>query len=148
MKQLDQLEQTLDGYFGKKAPALPTNIKEIIVKIAPYLAILSLIFTIPAILLLLGLGSVATVLAPVGGVDSVATLPTMWLGIALLVPVVILEAMAVPGLFAKSHKAWKYMFWAQLISVVSALVQLNIFGAILTALIGFYLLFQVKSYYK
>ncbi|MBI4080378.1 MAG: hypothetical protein HY430_01255 [Candidatus Levybacteria bacterium] len=148
MDYIKQLEKAFDEYFGKKAPALPQNIKEIIVKIAPYLAIISVILTIPAILLIFGLGSLATTLAPLGGVQSVATLPTMWVSILLLIPVVVLEAMAVPGLFARSSKAWQYMFWAQIISVVSSLVQFNIIGALISAVIGFYLLFQVKSLYK
>ena len=145
---LAQLEGTLDEYFGKKAPALPQNIKAIIVKIAPYLVIISLIFTIPAILVLFGLGSLATVLSPLGGARSVAGVPTMWVGILLLIPAVILEAMAVPGLFSRKIAAWRYVYWAQLISIVSSLVQINIVGALLSALIGFYLLFQVKSLYK
>src|SRR3989344_3944063 len=98
---LAQLEETLNEYFGKKAPALPQNIKEIIVKIAPYLVIISLIFTIPAILVLFGLGSLATVLSPMGGANSAAGVPAMWIGIVLLIPVAILEIMAVPGLFSK-----------------------------------------------
>lgn len=145
---LVKTEKTLDEYFGKKAPVLPENIKEIIVKIAPYLAIVAILITLPAILLLLGLGGLATVLSPLGGVSSVATLPTMWLGIILLIPVVILEGMAIPGLFARSMVGWRYMYWAQLISVVSSLIQLNIIGAILSAVIGFYLLFQVRNHYK
>lgn len=145
---LSQLEGMLNEYFGKKAPALPQNVKEIIVKIAPFLAIISVIFTLPAILLLLGLGSLATVLSPLGGVSSVSSIPTMWFGIILLIPVVILEVMAIPGLFARAAKAWRYMYLAQLITVVSSLVQFNIIGAILSALIGFYILFQVKSFYK
>lgn len=145
---LKQLEDTLDQYFGKKAPALPANIKDLIVKIAPYLSILSVILTIPAILLLLGLGSFATMLAPVGGMQSISAVPTMWLGIVLLIPVVILEALAIPGLFARKAVAWKYMYWAQLITLVSSLVQFNIVGALIGALIGFYILFQIKSEYK
>lgn len=148
MKTLTQLEDTLDLYFGKKAPALPTNIKDLIVKLAPYLSIIALILTLPAILLILGLGSFATMLAPLGGVQSVSTLPTMWLGIILLIPVVVLEAMAIPGLFARKAVAWKYMFWAQLITLVSSLVQFNIVGALIGAVIGFYILFQIKSHYK
>lgn len=145
---LKQLEDTLDQYFGKKAPALPANIKDLIVKIAPYLSILSVILTIPAILLLLGLGSFATMLAPVGGMQSISAVPTMWLGIVLLIPVVVLEALAIPGLFARKAVAWKYMYWAQLITLVSSLVQFNIVGALIGALIGFYILFQIKSEYK
>ncbi|CAN5135947.1 hypothetical protein BH11PAT1_BH11PAT1_7140 [soil metagenome] len=145
---LSQLERTLNEYFGKKASMLPPNIREIIVKIAPYLTIISLVLTLPAILLLVGLGSFATVLAPVGGMHSVSSLPTMWIGILLLIPTVILDAMAIPGLFARSIVGWRYVFWGQIISVVANLLQFNIFGAIIGGAIGFYILFQVRSYYK
>lgn len=145
---LNQLEATLDEYFGKKAPQLPQNIKELLVKIAPYLVIIGVVLTLPALLVLFGLGGAATMLSPVGGADSMAAVPTMWIGIILLVPVIILEALAIPGLFARKTVAWKYLFWAQLISVLASLLQLNIFGAILGAVVGFYILFQIKSFYK
>lgn len=87
-------------------------------------------------------------LSPLGGTGSVTLVPTMWVSILLLIPVVILEVMAIPGLFAKTAKAWRYMYLAQLIAVVSSLIQFNIVGALLSALIGFYILFQVKSLYK
>lgn len=145
---LTQVEGTLDEYFGRKAPQLPENIKEIIVKIAPYLTIVGIIFSVPAVLLLLGLTGVATLIAPMGGVPSVAAVPTMWLSGLLLLPVIILEAMAIPGLFARTRAGWQYVYWAQLVSIVSSLLSLNFFGAIIGGAIGFYLLFQVKSHYK
>lgn len=145
---MEKLKGTLNEYFGKKAPALPQPAKEIIVKIAPYLAILSAILILPSLLLLLGLGGLTTILAPLGGVRSVAMIPTMWISILVLIPVAVLNIMAVPGLFARKAIAWKYIFWGQLISVISSLVQLNIIGALISALISFYILFQVKSFYK
>lgn len=145
---LNRFEGALDGYFGKKAPALPQNIKEIIVKLAPYFAILSVIVTLPAIFLLLGLGGLTTMMAPFAGMRPISSVPTMWISILLLVPVVILEAMAIPGLFSRTTKAWKYMYWAQIITIVSNLAQFNVIGAILSAVIGFYVLFQIKSLYK
>lgn len=145
---LSDLEKTLEEYFGKKAPALPQNIKEIIVKIAPYLSILSAIVSVPAIFLLFGLGSLVTVLAPLGGAYAITQVPTMWIGTLILIPAVILEVMAIPGLFERKLTAWRYLYWAQLISGVSNLVQFNILGTIVGLAIGFYLLFQVKSFYK
>ena len=145
---MKQLEETLELYFGKKAPALPANIKEVLVKIAPYLAILGIIITAPAILLLVGLGGFATMLAPMGGVQTISSVPTMWLSILLLIPVILLEAMAIPGLFSRSMKAWTFLYWAQLFGVVSNLVQFNIVGGLISAAIGFYILFQIKSHYK
>ncbi|MDP3941179.1 MAG: hypothetical protein Q8Q49_02615 [bacterium] len=147
-KMLKPLEDTLELYFGKKAPALPANIKEVLVKIAPYLAILSAIITVPAILLLFGLGGLATTLAPTGGVQVVSQVPLMWVSILLLVPVVLLDVMSIPGLFKRSLQGWTFLFWAQLISLASNLVQFNIVGALIGGAIGFYILFQIKSHYK
>jgi branched-subunit amino acid transport protein len=87
-------------------------------------------------------------LAPFGGVQAVSAVPTMWLSIIVLIPVAILEIMAIPGLFAKKAAGWKYMYWAQLVTVVSSLLQLNIIGALISFVIGFYILFQIKSFYK
>lgn len=145
---LSQLEKTLEEYFGKKAPALPQDIKEVIVKLSPYLAILAAIIMVPSIFMLFGLGSLVTVLAPFGGVSSVGLLPNMWFGILILIPVVVLEVMAIPGLFERKITAWRYMYWAQLITAVSSLVKFDIVGAVIVLAIGLYLLFQVKSFYK
>lgn len=144
----DQFEGMLNEYFGKKAPQLPKNIKDIIVNIAPYLAIISVVFMIPALFGLISLGGAATMMAPMGGPEAVRTLPNMWIGIILLIPVAVLELLAIPGLFGRKAVAWKYMYWAQIVSIISSLIELNIFGAILSFLIGFYILFQIKSYYK
>jgi hypothetical protein len=56
--------------------------------------------------------------------------------------------MAIPGLFARKATGWRFMYWAQLVGVVSNLASLNIMGAIIGAIIGFYFLFQIKSHYK
>ena len=145
---LDQLETTLDLYFNKKAPAMPQNIKELLVNLAPYLTVVSVLITLPGLLVLFGLGGFATMIAPMGGRESLSAVPTMWLSILFLVPVLILEIMAIPGLFAKKAVAWKYVFWAQLVSIVANLLQFNFFGAIIGAVISFYILFQIKSFYK
>lgn len=145
---LTQLEGTLDEYFGKKAPQMPENIREILVKIAPYLTILGVLFSIPAILSLLTFGGLFTAVAPFGEMAGMRMAGNLWLGALLLVPVVVLEAMAIPGLFSRTKQAWKYIFWAQLVSLVAALVQFNIGGLIIGGLIGFYILFQVKKLYK
>lgn len=146
---LVSLETTLDEYFGKKAPALPKNIKEIIVKFAPYLAILGVIISLPGILIALGLGGFATtMMVPYGGYRMMGYGQGWGVSLLLLVPVIILEIMAIPGLFKRKMMAWRYLFWAQLVTLVGSIVSFNIVGALIGAVIGFYLLFQVRSYYK
>ena len=74
--------------------------------------------------------------------------PIWWVSTALLAVAVILEAMAIPGLMARTMQGWRYMFYAQLVSLVSTLVTGNILGVIISGVIGLYILFQVKEMYK
>ncbi len=147
---LKQLEETLEVYFVKKAPfTLPDNIKELIVKFAPYLVILGLILGIPAVLAVLGLGAlVSPFTAFMGPAYMVSYSFNYVLSMIVFIGVLVLEALAVPGLFSRQRKAWEYLFYASLISLVSGLLGGNIVSTIIGALIGWYILFQVKEYYK
>jgi len=148
---LKSLESTLEEYLVKKAPfQLPANVKEIIVKFAPYLAILGVVMGIPGVLALLGAG---TILAPLGFVGGMMT-GRPFLGVGFIVNVlflgimVLLEALAIPGLFSKSKKAWTFLYWSALVGVVQNIISFNIGGLVIGGLISMYFLFQVKEYYK
>ncbi len=125
----DQLESKLLTFFTQKAPALPKGVKEFIVKIAPYLVLIGLILLIPSLLFLFGLGS-------------------FYGSIVTIVVTAVLELMALPGLYKRLRKSWQYLFYSQLVGIASQLIQLNIVGALFSALIGFYFLFQIREYYK
>jgi len=147
---LNQLEAVLDEYLVKKAPALPNNIKELIVQFAPWLIGLGLLMSLPAVLALIGVGSLFGSFSylgyygyRVGGFGGSYMISMIFMVISL-----VLEAMALPGLFAKSRKGWQMLFYATLVSAVSSLLSFNIGGLIIGTLLGMYLLFQVKSYYK
>ena len=148
---LKNLEMTLEEYLVKKAPfQLPKNVKEIIVKFAPYLAILGVVMGVPGVLALLGAG---TILAPLGFVGGMMT-GRPFLGIGFIINVlflgvmVVLEALAIPGLFSRSKKAWTFLYWSSLVGVVQNIVSFNIGGLVIGGLISMYFLFQVKEYYK
>jgi hypothetical protein len=46
---LGGLEETLDLYFRQKAPAMPPNVKELLVKAAPWITLFILVITLPAV---------------------------------------------------------------------------------------------------
>lgn len=146
---LGQLEETLDVYLVKKAPALPAKVKEILVQFAPWLVIISIILALPAVFVLLGAGAVVGMMMPYAPGYAAAnfgwtyTVSTLVLGVSL-----VLNALAVPGLFARQKSAWNLVFYAQIVSAVSQLLTGNVIGMIIGALIGLYLLFQVRSAYK
>lgn len=141
---MDQLTSVLEEYLVKKAPNLPVNIKELIVKYAPILNIIGLVLSVPAILALLGLGAMFSAYpygAAAFGFQSI-------LGIAFLVVSLILRFLAIPGLKAQTLKGWQFIYYATLVNAVYALVSFDWGSLIIGTLISLYFVFQVKSYYK
>ena len=147
---LKNLEGTLEEYLVKKAPAIPKEWKEVIVKFAPYLAILGVVMGIPGVLALLGAG---TVLAPLGFVGGMMT-GRPFLGLGFIINVlfmgvmILLQGLAIPGLFSRSKKAWTFLYWSALLGVVQNVISFNVGGLIIGGLVSMYVLFQVKEYYK
>lgn len=141
---VSQLENTLNEYFGRKAPQLPKGIKDFLVMVAPYGIILGIILTIPAILALLGL---SVLLAPALALGGGWTLMGV-ISLVTLIATVALMIMAVPGLFAKKKAGWDKLFWVSLINIVGTLVTGNLIGLVIGTVIDWYILFQVRSYYK
>lgn len=144
------LEDNLELYFGKKAPQLPSDWKEFLVKIAPYLAIIGLVFGIWGVLTLLGLSAFILPLGTMGGMMAGRPFVGFYylLTVVFMIPILVLEALAISPLFKRSIKGWRYMFYASLLGVLQSLVQFNLTGLIIGGAISFYLLFQVKSFYK
>lgn len=143
---LAKLEETLDLYMVKKAPfSIPDNIKDLIVQFAPYLTILGVILGIPVVLTLFGFGGFFYYFPGFGTsrFSFFYQLSTVVLAVTL-----VLEAMAIPGLFKREKKAWKLLYYAALVWVVYNLVRFDLLGLIVGGLLVFYILFQVKEYYK
>jgi hypothetical protein len=142
------LEDTLDLYLVQKAPALPSNIKELIVQFAPWITLVLLIITLPVVLFALGLGALlaplAILLAPATGVGFgfSYTLSMIVLAVSLA-----LEAMSIPGLFKRSAQGWRYAYYSMLVSILSSLLSFSVISGLLFGVIGLYFLFQIKSYY-
>jgi hypothetical protein len=144
MKSTIELENKLEEIFGKKAPQIPAEIKELIVKYGPYLSLVLLVISLPAILAMLGLGTLAVPFAFLGGAAGLSSIVSILVAVAG----VVLTIMALPGLFKREMRAWRLMFWSSLISAFGTLVRFDLGGLIIGSAISWYILFQIKSYYK
>ena len=144
---MDGLMKTLELYFVKKAPALPKSIKEIIVSLAPWLEIIGAIMTIPPIFAILGFNAMMFG-TPYGGYLAARSGFNFSLGMVFLLAGFVLMLLAIPGLFKRSKIGWNYVYYSVLVNAVYSLINMQLFGLIVGTLISFYLLFQVKSYYK
>jgi hypothetical protein len=132
------LEKELEPIFTKQLPSFPDNVKDLLVKIAPFLAIIWLIIGVSGV-------GLASLLAPFAwfsyGIGY-------GIGMLLLIATIILIALAIPGLFNQKKDGWKYMYYAEFTSVVSSLIFGSWIGAILSAFIGFWILFQIREKYS
>lgn len=142
---LSNLEETLNEYFVKKAPfQLPAGVKEFIVAFGPWIMLVLLVLSLPVLLAAIGLGAFLAPFAVLGGANAAAfTVGTVFSLVGL-----VLQAMALPGLFKRKKSGWNLLFYSSLVSVAGALVALNLVGAVLNAVIGWYFIFQVRSMYK
>jgi hypothetical protein len=140
-----QLENLLSEYLVKKAPAIPANIKEVIVKFAPWVTLVIFIITLPIVLAVFGLGAFFAPFSFLGGVTAGTNyiLTIILSGIQL-----VLEGMAIPGLFQRSRGAWNLVFYSSLVGAVQNIVTFNLGGLIIGTLLSLYILFQVRDLYK
>ena len=142
-----KVEAWLDEYMVVKAPfQIPMGGKEFLAMIAPYLIIIGVVLFVLSLPALLGLGALT------GGLGMM-TGHAGW-GFAFLVSTVTgvitvgLEAWAVPGLFKRTRAAWRLVCYATLVSFAGSVLSMNLVGAIIGGVIGWYILFQVKELYK
>jgi hypothetical protein len=155
MEALHKLENTAAGWF-KQAPHLPANVKNWLSDNVWWLTLVGVAisaFGILALLpFLLGASVLTSSYALYAGIDAGRTMLAYWVSFGFLVAVVLVEAMAIMPLKAKKKQGWDLLFLALLVSILSSLVGFavtygvsNIFGAVLTALIGGYLLFEIRG---
>lgn len=144
----NSLVPMMEGWF-KGLPKLPAGIIDFLVMIAPWLSlvfgILGLLGTVSA----LGLMGAAMPYAKMYGVGNTGINYIAVIG-GLVSSV--LTLVAFPGLKAMKMNGWMMLFWSQVVGVATSVLAVatgafNV-GGIIGAIIGFYILFQVKSRYK
>ena len=142
---LKQLEDFLQLHLVTKAPyTLTPKTKELIVQFTPWATVVVFVLTLPLVLGALGLSLFLSPFLFVGGMHGYST---NILSLLLFAVTIVLELMAIPGLFKRQMGAWNLMYYAVLIRAVADLLRFDVVSALL-AVVSLYLLFQVRSYYK
>ncbi len=131
--------------LSKSLPGLPDSAKELLVKLAPWLAVISMIVLLPVILAAFGLSAIALPFSYLGGLHMGFSYT---IGMIFSFGMIVLELMAIPGLFKRQERAWRLMFYSTLLSLVQQLINFNLGGLVIGGAISLYLLFQVKSKYS
>jgi hypothetical protein len=132
----------LDYYLVQKAPfQIPQGGREWIVKYGPWILVVLLVLMLPAVLLVLGIG---TMMMPFGGY---AYATGFGLASVLMLADFALTIAALPGLFARRRSGWTLLFYAELLNIASSLLIGAIIGGLIGGLIGLYILFQIRTLY-
>jgi hypothetical protein len=143
-KPVDQLIRQMEGWFSK-LPPLPSNWRDVIVTIIPWLA---LVFGAIGVFGSLAAVGALTFLAPFMALGAgVGAAPGGIIGALLALTASILLILAFPGARNRKMTGWRLLFFSEVVSFVSGVVAFSVFGIIGT-LIGFYILFQIKAHYK
>jgi hypothetical protein len=149
IKQADDFLVTLEDTF-KSLPKLPKGFTDFIVAITPWVSLIGgiLLLVVIGILGLIGLLA-SFVAAAVGVAPQYVVMMIVHLAIAILQGLIML--MAFKPTQDRKMAGWRLLGYSQLLSVISTILTLNvgdIISGLIGAAIGFYILFQIKHYYK
>lgn len=135
---------TVEGWF-MKLPALPKEARDVIAKITPWIALIFGILGVLGSIAALGIVTVFSPLAMVGGGVAAAGTGIIAALLGLVSSALLLAAF--PGTRKFKLSGWNFLFYSEAVSLLSAVLGISIPG-IVFSLIGFYLIFQIKSHYK
>jgi hypothetical protein len=145
MEQTLPLEREVRNVFSK-FPDFPENITELLVTLAPWLALIGAILGIFAFLSLVGLGSIISVATI--GINSYGSTYAMWVGIISVAISAVLYLLAFQPLRQRSVRGWNLLYYAFLFNLAMSLLTLNLFGLIITFLLGGWVLYQMRPKYN
>ena len=145
MTKSNNWQDMMEEWF-LKLPSLPKGGRDVLVKIAPWV---SLVFGVLGVLVGLGGLGILSVLSPLMLLGSgMGATGGSLLSVAIALVSSLLMLVAFPGLKARKMQGWTMLWWSEAAALLSSLVALSLVGGLVGAVIGFYLLYQIKSYYK
>ncbi len=160
LKNFDSLEPKFEELFLKKAPKLPKEIAQILVSLLYYLLILFIILTvisiftsIPTLLFGATYQTMFNFYLPTQAYNTSRIFLTLLINFVFSIIYVYLSFKALSPIKERKMAGWKYLFYMNIFSLFqSALLFIlnpfSFFSYLLGFLLAFYLLFQIKPYFK
>jgi hypothetical protein len=148
VKKMAALEHWMAPLF-EKAPHIPHGGRETLVKIAPWLALIAGILGLYGLFMVGALGSLLSFSFPGSGLYQASMVVSLVAGLLAAV----LNLLAFSPLQKKQKKGWNFLFYGMVITIIAALLNAfvgygsGLLGTLIGALIGFWLMFEVRSYY-
>lgn len=134
------------GQPFKGLPHLPKNLVDLLVKLAPFFALIGAVLSLFASPIL-GLLSIASVVF----LNPFLVLSIFVTGVIALLNALLLF-LAFKPLQAREQTGWMLMFWSNMLSIIQTIYHLFYggqgIGSILGILIGLYFLYELRPAYK
>lgn len=141
--------------YEKVPYKLPANVREWIVKYGPWITLVLGLLFLPVLFTVFAVSTyVATVytayVAPTVG-------PMYYIGILVLAVQVVVMFVSIPALLKRKRLGWQLLFYSNTLSLVYSIFNTfsygyfnfgTLIGGIIGAAISFYVIFQIRSYYK
>ena len=151
---LATLEAWLYDMLVVKAPfQLPKELTNFIVQYGPWITLVIAVLMLPAVLAVLGLSAFVGSLGAYYGANIGLF---YWLSIVALVIQIAIMLISVPMLLKRQRQGWLLIFYADIASFTYSLLGSlsspysmvgGVLGALISVVIGMYILFQIRSYY-
>lgn len=137
----------LNYYLVEKAPfSLPQGVIDFLVRFAPIVSLVLGVLGAIGALALFGLGTVLGPFVVLGG--GASALGSTFLAAIFSGVIAVLYIMAYSGLKARKISGWNMLFYVETLYILSDLVSVRIGSAVISAVIGYYFLFQMRAAYK
>lgn len=159
MSALPNIEEKLNEVLVKNAPVqLPENIRKWIATYAWAFSLIGCVFGVFTILPLLAILGVASVFVTTTVVGAGHLVLFSWIALLVLIGYVVLLGIATPKLKRLEKSGWDLIFYSAIFFLVYDIVgwlqypRIGAFFGLLWqlawAVVGFYFIFQVRSYFK
>jgi hypothetical protein len=155
IKQADSLLITISEQL-KALPSLPKEVKEFLVMITPWVSLIGGIVLAVLVGLFGIIGLIASPFAMMAGAGQSLLILFVFLAIAIVEGVLML--LAFKPTMKRDLDGWRMLAYTELLHVVSFVISIltslgsfsvfSVLWGLLWIVVGFYLLFQIKSYYK
>ncbi len=135
----------LDDLMGSRAPIqIPGKVKFLMAKFGHWLVILLMILSLPGQLMDIGWRAA---MVPFGIITGAGGSLKLAFSLATLLFLIVMLILALPGLQARKVIGWQLLMLCNGINMAYGLLNGGIVGPILGALIGLYVLVQLRRYY-
>ncbi len=169
MAKQKNVEEKLNDVFVKNAPfQIPENGRKAIVRYLPWITLVLAVLMLLSSLLLWQWANTANKIVNIaneysrlsGTTDMIANVSRLtaavWIGLVILLVEGVMYLAAFPGLRDRKKQGWNLLFYLAVLNIVYGVVITftgygqglgSLILSIIGSIIGFYLLFQIRSYY-